>query len=174
MHFSSSLRLSSLWAAVLLVTGSGASPVNQNTPHRRQNAAPIAVTGLAGQSIQRRLELRELQQQNPDMWNIYLLGMTRMQQADQSDFLSHFQLAGPYVDGLSLINHPFADRPVQAFMAFLKPIGMGCQAIPTREDQDTALMLQIFSYRGTDHILRFMRCEKLARLRLSTLTLCSK
>ena len=96
MLFPSSLPLSSIWAAALLLTGSGASPVNQNTPQRRQNAAPIAVTGLAGQTIQPRLELRELQQQQPDQWNIYLLGMTRMQQVDQSDFLSHFQLAGPY------------------------------------------------------------------------------
>jgi hypothetical protein len=121
------------------------------------------VTGLAGQSIQPRLELRELQQQNPDMWNIYLLGMTRMQQVDQSDFLSHFQLAGPYVDILWPFKHRFADRLFQVFMAFLRPIGMGFQAILTREDQDTALMLRIFSYHGTDHILRFMRFEKLAR-----------
>jgi hypothetical protein len=168
MLFSSSLRLSSLWATVLLVTWSGASPVDQNTPHRRQNAAPIAVTGLAGQSIQPRLELRELQQ-NPDMWNMYLLGLTRMQQVDQSDFLSHFQLAGPYVDILSLFNHHFADMLLQAFMAFPRPIGMGFQAILIREDQDTALMLRIFSYRGTDHIWRFMRFVKLACLRLSTI-----
>jgi hypothetical protein len=97
MLFSSSLRLSSLWTATVLITSSGASPVDQNTPQRRQNAAPIAVTGLAGQTVQPRLELRELQQQQPDAWNIYLLGMTRMQQVDQSDFLSHFQLAGLYL-----------------------------------------------------------------------------
>jgi tyrosinase len=96
MLFSFSLRLSGLCAATLLLTGTGASPVNQNTPHKRQNAAPIAVTGLAGQPIQPRLELRELQQ-NADMWNIYLLGMTRMQQVDQGDFLSYFQLSGPCV-----------------------------------------------------------------------------
>jgi tyrosinase len=95
MLFSSSLRLASLWTATLL-TGSWASPVNQNAPQRRQNAAPIAVTGLAGQSIQPRLEIRELQQ-NADMWNVYLLGLTRLQQVDQNDFLSHFQLAGSWL-----------------------------------------------------------------------------
>lgn len=80
---------SSLWATTLLATTSAASP----SPQRRQTA-PIPVTGLAGQSIQPRLEIRELQQQQPDQWNVYILGLTRMQQVDQSDFLSYFELAG--------------------------------------------------------------------------------
>ncbi|QDS78173.1 hypothetical protein FKW77_005300 [Venturia effusa] len=79
---------SSLWATALLATTSAAL-----RPQRRQTA-PIAVTGLAGQSIQPRLEMRELQQLQPDQWNVYILGLSRMQQVDQSDFLSYFQLAG--------------------------------------------------------------------------------
>ncbi|KAE9962907.1 hypothetical protein BLS_009904 [Venturia inaequalis] len=80
---------SSICITALLATTSAAS----SAPQRRQ-IAPIAVTGLAGQSIQPRLEIRELEQQQPDQWNVYILALTRMQQVDQSDFLSYFQLAG--------------------------------------------------------------------------------
>jgi tyrosinase len=84
--------VSALFAASLLVTSSWASPLRKRSLDRRQNA-PFVVTGLAGEPIQPRLELRDLQQ-NADQWNIYLLGLQRMQSADQNDILSWFQISG--------------------------------------------------------------------------------
>jgi tyrosinase len=55
---------------------------------------PFAVTGVQnGSAIQPRLEIRDLQN-NADQFNIFLLGLQNMQQTNQSDYLSYFQVAG--------------------------------------------------------------------------------
>ncbi|KAK4997599.1 hypothetical protein LTR66_003012 [Elasticomyces elasticus] len=60
---------------------------------RQSSESVFAITGVAGLGIQPRLEIRQLQQ-NADQWNLYLLGLQRMQQLDQSDKLSYYQIAG--------------------------------------------------------------------------------
>jgi tyrosinase len=60
----------------------------------RQANTPFAVTGVKMGQILPRLELRNLQANYPDQFNVYLLGLQRLQQVNQSDMLSHFKLAG--------------------------------------------------------------------------------
>ena len=42
-----------------------------------------------------RLEVRDLQQSNPDQWNLYLLGLDALHNnINESEPLSYFQIAG--------------------------------------------------------------------------------
>jgi len=72
-----------------------------------ERASTIAVTGIQGQGQQVRMELRTMQQQHPDMFNIYLLGLQHMKQVAQTNPLSYYAIAGihgrPYVpyDGVT-------------------------------------------------------------------------
>lgn len=59
---------------------------------RRQNPT-VAVTGITDFGVQPRLEIRQLEQ-NTDQWNIFLLGLARFQQTDQSNLTSYYQIAG--------------------------------------------------------------------------------
>ncbi|KAK3724436.1 hypothetical protein LTR37_001060 [Vermiconidia calcicola] len=58
---------------------------------RRQDET-VTVTGMRF-GVQPRLEVRQLEA-NADQWNIFLLGMRRFQQTDQSDATSYYQIAG--------------------------------------------------------------------------------
>jgi tyrosinase len=40
-----------------------------------------------------RREVRDLKDNHPDQWNLYLLGLDALQQADQNDPLSYYGLA---------------------------------------------------------------------------------
>jgi hypothetical protein len=51
---------------------------------RRQEDPTIAVTGIQYGRPQPRLEIRQLEA-DPDQWNIFLLGLRRFQQTDQSN-----------------------------------------------------------------------------------------
>jgi tyrosinase len=86
------LTLTGLFTSALVVADSLASPHGVGIKEKRQNA-PLAVTGVQGSGLQPRLEIRDLQK-NGDMWNMYVLGLSRMQSLDQSDYQSYFQLAG--------------------------------------------------------------------------------
>jgi hypothetical protein len=56
----------------------------------------FATTGVTDGGIQTRLEIRELQTQQPDLFNLYLLGLARFQRMPQDDRLSYYQVAGTY------------------------------------------------------------------------------
>ena len=56
--------------------------------------AYIAATGVQGNGVQVRMELRTMQQQQPDMFNVYLLGLRSFMDAVQTDPLSYYQIAG--------------------------------------------------------------------------------
>lgn len=60
----------------------------------RQSGGKIPVTGVTGNGVQPRMELRVMQQQYPDMFNVFLLGLRSFMQMDQSDPLSYYQIAG--------------------------------------------------------------------------------
>lgn len=64
----------------------------------RQTTGTIAVTGVTGNGVQPRLELRTMQQQYPDMFNVFLLGLARFKAMSQSDPLSYYQIAGTLVE----------------------------------------------------------------------------
>jgi tyrosinase len=61
----------------------------------KRQLAPFAVTGVQDGQILPRLEIRDLQA-NADQFNIFLLGLQRMQSVNQSDPLSYFQIAGMF------------------------------------------------------------------------------
>jgi hypothetical protein len=81
--------------------------VNAERLETRQSApAKIPVTGVTGNGIQPRLELRTMQQQYPDMFNVFLLGLRSFMQVDQSDPLSYYQIAGKSFMNVSHIQSP--------------------------------------------------------------------
>lgn len=82
------------------------TPINSNSgPHsnedlsallRRQDGifSILGIAGLGVSSIQPRLEVRDLERNHPDQWNVFLLGLQRFQSVSQDDKLSYFQIAG--------------------------------------------------------------------------------
>lgn len=66
---------------------------------RRQNPT-VAITGINTFGVQQRLEIRQLEE-NTDQWNIFLLGLRKFHDNDQSDLTSYYQIAGihgrPYI-----------------------------------------------------------------------------
>ena len=137
------MSLPSLLASSLLVTNSYASPITnirKETLQKRQDA-PFAVTGVQGSGVQPRLEIRDLQQ-NADQWNIYLLGLQRMQAVDQSDYLSWFQIAGKHAACMSPPNSASLMKFVQVSTVDQWQLGMEFRAMTTLPLQDIALMYQ--------------------------------
>ena len=88
--------LSSTVTVSLLLTHVSASPVNylpKTSLDARQAASYYGITGVKLGGVQPRLEIRQLQQ-NPEMWNLYLLAMEQFKNVDQDDKLSYYQIAG--------------------------------------------------------------------------------
>lgn len=59
-----------------------------------ERATTIAVTGVTGNGVQTRMELREMNSKQPDMYNLYMLGLRQMMNVAQSNPLSYYQIAG--------------------------------------------------------------------------------
>ncbi|KAI9808406.1 MAG: hypothetical protein M1826_004170 [Phylliscum demangeonii] len=69
---------------------------------RRQVGGTYAIVGIGASNAPRvRRELRDLQQ-DTDLWNLYLIGLNRLQATPQNQLLSWYQISGihgrPYVD----------------------------------------------------------------------------
>jgi tyrosinase len=60
----------------------------------KRQSSPIPATGVQIGEVLPRREIRDLQQNYPDEFNVYLLGLQRLQSVNQQDPLSWFQLAG--------------------------------------------------------------------------------
>jgi tyrosinase len=88
MHF-----LSLLGFLICSVNAAPSLHVIENILSKRQSA-PIPATGVQIGQILPRREIRDLQQNYPDEFNVYLLGLQRLQSVDQQDSLSWFQVAG--------------------------------------------------------------------------------
>ena len=71
------------------------SPQTQSpTVNRRQGTgSTIPIVGITEFGIQPRLEIRQLEQ-HADQWNIYLLGLNRFMQTNETQKLSYYQIAG--------------------------------------------------------------------------------
>lgn len=67
--------------------------IDQGPQLRRRQNPTVSVTGITAFGVQPRLEIRQLEQ-NTDQWNIFLLGLARFQQTDQSNLTSYYQIAG--------------------------------------------------------------------------------
>lgn len=82
---------------------------------RRQGQEPtVAIMGIQTYGVQPRLEIRQLEAR-PDQWNIFLLGLRRFQQTDQSNLTSYYQIAGihgrPYNAWDGVPSAPGQDSP---------------------------------------------------------------
>lgn len=51
-------------------------------------------TDQATGAVPLRREIRDLQKNFPDQWNVYLLGLKDFQETDENDPLSYYQIAG--------------------------------------------------------------------------------
>jgi hypothetical protein len=69
-------------------------PSKYNHLEARQLASTYPIIGIQQSGVQPRLEIRQLQEDFPDTFNIYLLGLQKFQQVDQSDPLSWYGIAG--------------------------------------------------------------------------------
>ncbi|KAF1973382.1 Di-copper centre-containing protein [Bimuria novae-zelandiae CBS 107.79] len=95
-----------LLSIVYFCASSTCTPVNSNSgPHVTRDLSSLlqredgifsvlGVAGLGGTAIHPRLEIRDLERNYPDRWNIFLLGLQRFQSVSQYDKLSYFQIAG--------------------------------------------------------------------------------
>jgi hypothetical protein len=61
---------------------------------------------LASGPVPIRREIRELQQNDPIQWNLFLLGLRALQTVDENDQLSFYQISGKLIDSAlrSLLN----------------------------------------------------------------------
>jgi hypothetical protein len=57
----------------------------------RQSGGKIPTTGVTGNGVQTRMELRVMQSQYPDMYNVFLLGLRSFMQ------ISYYQIAGTFI-----------------------------------------------------------------------------
>lgn len=80
----------------------------------RRQEPTVAITGIQTYGVQPRLEIRQLEAR-PDQWNIFLLGLRRFQQTDQSNLTSYYQIAGihgrPYNAWDGVPSAPGQDSP---------------------------------------------------------------
>jgi tyrosinase len=82
-------------------TYSFAVPQKSKTSRQANSIHPVlGVRGLGIDSIHPRLEIRELGR-NKDQFNVYLLGLQRLQNIAQNDKFSYYQIAGK-LGGLSV------------------------------------------------------------------------
>jgi len=86
------------WGWPISLPGWGLSSIgpNQNSkqPSTPKRATTIATTGVTGNGVQVRMELRTMQQQFPDMFNLYLLGLQDFKNVAQTDPLSYYEIGG--------------------------------------------------------------------------------
>lgn len=111
------MRTSTVIFSLLELVAVSASPLVQDTYSNseashvlqsRQEQFYFSVTGVGGPP-QMRLEIRTMEQ-NPDLFNLFLLGLERFQATDQNNMLSYYQVAGihgrPYLqwDGVEPVD----------------------------------------------------------------------
>lgn len=131
------LSKAALSVVLVLASSALATPLIPNIGERvykeleaRQAGNFIAVVGARTGAIQPRLEVRQLER-NADQWNIYLLGLQRMQAKSQDDPLSWYQIAGihgrPFTtyDGVEagpgLNNHGYCTHSSNLFATWHRP-----------------------------------------------------
>lgn len=79
-----------LAAIAALFTSTFAAPV-ENLEVRQTNY--VAITGAAVGGVQPRLEIRDVEA-NKEMFNLLLLAMKRLQDTNQSEKLSYYEIGG--------------------------------------------------------------------------------
>ena len=87
-------------ASPLMRHGVEAVSSDQRAAIQRRQDQTVATTGITTFGVQPRLEIRQLEE-NPDQWNLFLLGMRKFQQTNQTNMTSYYSIAGihgrPYI-----------------------------------------------------------------------------
>lgn len=66
----------------------------------------LGVAGLGNTTVVPRREIRDLEFNYPDVWNVYLLGLQRFQNVSQDDKLSYYKIAGESMANLISLGVP--------------------------------------------------------------------
>lgn len=85
------MKTSTLLTGLLLTASGLTAPTTEN--EKRQNQF-ISINGVPNNGNQVRVELRTMQQKNPTMYALYLLGLQEFKKMSQNDPLSYYQIAG--------------------------------------------------------------------------------
>ncbi|ORY14554.1 hypothetical protein BCR34DRAFT_599107 [Clohesyomyces aquaticus] len=99
------MKVLQFFSLTLLAALATAVAVPRDHPLHVGDAGVVLVTGVGGRDksghVPVRREIRDLQTNFPDQWNVYILGLRSFQLTDQSDPVSFYQIAGihgrPYV-----------------------------------------------------------------------------
>lgn len=96
MHLSSTLvQLLNLVPFIISETSAHPTAADHSSELKhRQTSGTFPITGITSSGVQPRLEIRQLASEQPDAFNVYILGLQRFQQTDQSDPLSWYGIAG--------------------------------------------------------------------------------
>lgn len=57
-----------------------------------------------------RREMRDLEKNYPDQWNLYLLALSEFQAIDENEQLSYYQIAGEWVSSFTGFIHNVVDE----------------------------------------------------------------
>jgi len=149
-----SLRSLSLVLSALRLSTTYAIPTSSNDDllKRQAPSAPYPVNGVRNGEINPRYELRDLQNQHPEQFNVFLLGLKRLQAADQNDMLSYFQVAGRW--------KPLAETQLSnSYKVFTEcPWSTGMVSQENRNRiLATALTLPTYFFHGTGHTWLYSR-----------------
>lgn len=111
---------------------SAAGPLQEdgtaNLLRRQDQEGVFSVLGIAGMgesTVKPRLEIRDLEKNHPDQWNVFLLGLKRFQEINQDDKLSYFQIAGKCSSqdqhGLHVLREEWPDALSGGSVYYIKP-----------------------------------------------------
>ncbi|GAM85668.1 hypothetical protein ANO11243_036750 [Dothideomycetidae sp. 11243] len=88
------MKFSTAVAGAFVAAASFADALSIPEIKAKRQSSTTVVTGVQNNGVQQRMELRTMQIQHPDTYNLYLLGLREMMSVDQSDPLSYYQIAG--------------------------------------------------------------------------------
>ena len=105
MYSSTQVGFALFYLCIILLVGSGKASTFRDLHHTRNlrrsnnNNSSLVITGPKLPSnytgaIPQRIEIRQLQSENPVQWNLYLIALHRFQAMDQSKKSSYYQIAG--------------------------------------------------------------------------------
>lgn len=87
------MKISTVVGAIVAAVGfTDALAVPEIKAKRQSNFVPI--TGVPNNGVQTRMEIRTMAQTEPDMYNVYLLGLQEFMAVDQTNPYSYYQIAG--------------------------------------------------------------------------------
>jgi hypothetical protein len=115
------------------------------------NISPPGQLTLPSGSVPLRREIRDLQQNYPQQWDRFCLSLLALQNVNESDQLSYYQIAGERVFFLFLLTKSEAYTALQACIASLIRLGTVLPVPRGTPEADTVLTVPFYSCHGTVH-----------------------